>query len=109
MVYHVILVGHSLVPRSLPVVEGCAADVGRKPGRKIQDIYEDPVFQLFRESHHDLAIIHIGGNDLVESSVVEVCHKLRDLCMYALQRATKATFCMIVQKLSSGEQVWDNR
>ena len=60
--FHVAIVGHSLVPESVEG-PGLDIDVFRKPGGKWVDLWV-PRFNEYHRGGYDLAIIVFGGNDL---------------------------------------------
>ena len=73
--FTVALIGHSLLPRELDVLQGVSVDIYKKPGGTWAD-FDCGEFQGFREKQFDLVILVLGGNDI---SVVEL--------QVALQRA----------------------
>ena len=74
--FKVAIVGHSLVPTAISCPSGVSCQIFRKPGGCFSD--EDcSEFRGLWQSHFDLVIVFLGGNDLVQFGEIDVYNKAR--------------------------------
>ena len=95
--YHVAVLGHSLVPRGFDVIPGIDIEVYRKPGGLWIDL-EAPEFREFWEKEFDLAILVLGGNDLARESVATVLDRAKEFITKAKDQARVVRVYTIEQK-----------
>ncbi len=68
----VIVLGHSLVPRSIGTVNGANIEILRSPGAKVYSFTTNPVLSKILNIPHDFTILFLGGNDINDNCVPSV-------------------------------------
>ena len=77
IMFCVVIIGHSLVPRNFNSPPGTSCHIFRKPGGCFSD-ENCSEFQGLWEDNFDLVIVYLGGNDLTYLGEIEVYNRARD-------------------------------
>ena len=96
----VCVLGHSLVPTSIPLSSpSVQLAILRYPRATIVSLTDKLSDLNFWTRHYDGIILCIGGNDLARLSVDEVFNRLFDLCRRLRTQTTFFTICTIEYRL----------
>ena len=97
---HVCVLGHSLVPTSIPLnFSTVQLEILRYPGATITSLTDKLTDLDFWTRRYDGIILCIGGNDLARLNVDEVFNRLCDLCRRLRTQTTFLAVCTVEYQL----------
>lgn len=99
MAYRVAILGHSQVPRSIPMPESIQVRIFRRSGARLDLINDYEEFREFFSWEHEHNVIFIGGNDLTLRSNAltpqDVSGRLINLCQSLHEKGQTVSLCQI--------------